>query len=378
MKIGEGIKWDTTGDRDDGDDIHTLHRASSFTLGVETRYYCTRMWNVKKIGIDLGTTNTLVYLSGKGIVLNEPTVVAVNQVTHTIEAIGTAAKEMIGKTPESVLVYRPMQDGAIANYNVTYAMLRYFIGRTLGRASLFKPDVLVSVPVGITSTERRAVIEATTRAGARSAIIVKEPILAALGAGILINEARGAMIIDSGGGTTDVAVISLGGIVASTSVKCAGNKIDQAISDYIRRTYNVLIGDQTAEELKKNIAAALPLPVDVTGEVKGRDIVSGLPKTLAISTNELARAIDFELKLIIKAIKTVLEATPPELASDIIDHGIVMTGGTSMLNQLPELIEQQTGVKVRRADDPLYCVANGTGVLLQHLDRYKRSILTKR
>jgi rod shape-determining protein MreB len=339
------------------------------------------MWKLpgkKKIGIDLGTANTLVFMAGSGIILNEPTVVAINRTTKTIEAIGNEAKEMIGKTPDSVSVHRPMQDGAIANYSVTHAMLHYFISKALGRSSLFKPDVLVSVPVGITSTERRAVIEATIKAGARTAIIVKEPILAALGAGVAINEPRGCMVIDSGGGTTDVAVISLGGIIASTSVKCAGNKFDQAIIDYIRHTYNVAIGDQTAEEIKKTLCSALPVSPDVGGEVKGRDIVTGLPKTLTITTNELVKAIQYELEIIIKAIKTVLENTPPELASDIIDYGIVMTGGTSSLAHFPELIEQQTGVKVRVADDPLYCVAKGTGVLLGHLDDYKRSILAKR
>lgn len=339
------------------------------------------MWKLfesKKIGIDLGTTNTLVFVAGKGIVINEPTVVAVNQTTKTIEAIGADAKEMIGKTPESVVVYRPMQDGAIADYYVTYAMLRHFISKALGSTTLFKSDVLVSVPVGITSTERRAVIEATMKAGARTAMLVKEPVLAALGAGIPINEARGAMVIDIGGGTTDVAVISLGGIVASTSVKVGGTKFDQAIVEYVRRTSGVVIGDQSAEELKCTLASALAVTPDVEGTVKGRDVVTGLPKSLTITTNELVKAIDYELKAVVKAIKTVLEATPPELASDIIDHGIVMTGGTSSLNHLAELIEQQTGVKVRLADDPLFCVVKGTGVLLGHLDDYKRSILVKR
>ncbi|HEY0980123.1 MAG TPA: rod shape-determining protein [Candidatus Paceibacterota bacterium] len=339
------------------------------------------MWKLfgsKKIGIDLGTANTLVFVAGKGIVVNEPTVVAVNQTTKTIEAIGSEAKEMIGKTPEAVVVYRPMQDGAIADYYVTYAMLRHFIGKALGRSTLFKPDVLVSVPVGITSTERRAVIEATMKAGARTAMLVKEPVLAALGAGVPINEARGAMVIDIGGGTTDVAVISLGGIVASTSVKVGGTKFDAAIVDHVRRTYGVVIGDQSAEELKCTLAAALPVTPDVTGEVKGRDVATGLPKTLPITTNELVKAIDYELKEVVKAIKTVLESTPPELASDIIDHGIVMTGGTSALAHFPALIEQQTGVKVRLADDPLYCVVKGTGILLGHVDDYKRSILAKR
>lgn len=336
------------------------------------------MFKGKKIGIDLGTTNTLVYVAGKGIVLNEPTVVAIDRISKTIVAIGAEAKDMIGKTPDAIVVHRPMQDGAIADYNITYAMLRYFINKALGRTSLFKPDVLVSVPAGITSTERRAVIEATMKAGAKTAIIVKEAILAAIGAGVPINDAKGCMIIDSGGGTTDIAVISLGGIVASTSVKCGGNKLDQAIVDYLKRTYNVLIGDQSAEEIKKTLGAALPITPDVTGSVKGRDSVTGMPVTITISTNELVKAIDYELKTIIKAIKSVLEQTPPELASDIIDHGVVMTGGTSGLAHLPALIEQQTGIKVRVADDALYAVATGTGILLDHLDEYKRSILVKR
>lgn len=337
-----------------------------------------RLFQGKKIGIDLGTTYTNVYVSGRGIVVSEPTVVAINTTTKEIVAIGAQAKEMIGKTPEAISVIRPMQDGAIANYQLTYAMLKYFIGRALGRGALFKPDVLVSVPSGITGTERRAVIEATMSAGAKNAFIVKEPILAAIGAGVPINEPRGHMIIDTGGGTTDVAVISLGGVVASTSVKCAGNKIDQALREYLRRTYGVLIGDQTAEELKKNLASALLITPDVTGQVKGRDQNTGLPRTLDLTTNELVKAIDYELKQIVRAIKTVLEETPPELASDIIDNGIVMTGGTALLAHLPELVEKESGVKVRRADNALLAVANGTGILLEHLGDYKRSILAKR
>jgi rod shape-determining protein MreB len=338
------------------------------------------MWKTltKKIGIDLGTTNTLVFVAGQGIVLDEPTVVAVNQATKKVVAIGAEAKAMLGKTPDSILVYRPMQDGAIADYHVTLAMLKYFITKALGKNSFFKPDVLVSVPAGISGTERRAVIEATIKAGAKTAVIVKEPILAALGAGVAINEPRGHMIIDIGGGTTDVAVISLGGVVASTSVKCAGNKIDRAIADYLRRIYSVAVGDQTSEEVKKTLCSAIAVNPDISGEVKGRDVVTGLPKTITITTNELVRAIDYELKQIVRAIKDVLQQTPPELASDIIDHGIVMTGGTSQLAHLGDLIATQTGVSVRVADGSLYCVVNGTGVLLQHLGDYQRSILAKR
>lgn len=339
------------------------------------------MWKLpknKKIGIDLGTTNIVVFLEANGIVIDEPTVVAVDQVTHKIEAIGLAAKEMIGKTPHTVKVFKPLQDGAIADYYTTEAILREFITKALGKNSFLKPDVLVSVPAGISSTERRAVVEATMKAGARNAVLVKEPILAALGAGVAINEARGHMVVDIGGGTTDVAVISMGGIVASTSVKCAGNKIDQAIIEYVRKTHNVSIGDQTAEDIKKTLASALPIALDVEKEINGRDLVAGMPKTITLTTNELVKAIDHELKHIIRAIKDVLEQTPPELASDIIDYGIVMTGGTSKLTNLSTLVEQQTGVNVKVADEPLYCVAKGTGILLSHLDDYQRSILAKR
>ena len=332
----------------------------------------------KKLGIDLGTANTLVYLPGKGIVLNEPSVVAVSEQDNTIMAIGIEAKEMIGKTPESIIVYRPMKDGVIADYRVTEAMLRYFITKTLGKYNLFKPDVMVSVPAGITSTERRAVIEAAIRAGAKNAYVVKEPILAAIGAGIPIQESKGYMIMDIGGGTTDVAVIALGGIVASTSVKCAGDKIDQAITDYIKKTFNLAIGDKTAEAIKIKIGAAVPLEEELTITIKGRDYIQGLPRTAQISTNEIVRSIDKELRTMIGAIKDVLSETPPELAADIIDDGIIMTGGSSQLRNLADLIYRRTGVKARVADEPLLCVAKGTGEALNHLETYKKSILSKR
>lgn len=332
----------------------------------------------KKLGIDLGTVNTLVYLPGKGIVLNEPSVVAVSEQDNTILAIGTEAKSMIGKTPGNIIVYRPMKDGVIADYRVTEAMLRYFINKTLGKYNLFKPDVMVSVPAGITSTERRAVVEAAIRAGAKNAYVVKEPILAAIGAGIPIQESRGYMIMDIGGGTTDVAVIALGGIVASTSVKCAGDKIDQAITDYIKKTFNLAIGDKTAEAIKVKIGSAVPLEEELTITIKGRDYIQGLPRTAQISTNEIVRAIDKELKLMINAIKDVLSLTPPELAADIIDDGIIMTGGSSQLRNLADLIYRRTGVKARVADEALLCVAKGTGEALRHLDTYKKSILSKK
>jgi len=332
----------------------------------------------KKLGIDLGTANTLVYLPGKGIILNEPSVVAVSEQDNTILAIGLEAKDMIGKTPESIIVYRPMKDGVIADYRVTEAMLRYFITKSLGKYNLFKPDVMVSVPAGITSTERRAVVEAAVRAGAKNAYVVKEPILAAIGAGIPIHESKGHMIMDIGGGTTDVAVISLGGIVASTSVKCAGDKIDQAIADYIKKTFNLAIGDKTAEAIKVKIGAAVPLEEELTITIKGRDFIQGLPRTAQISTNEIVRAIDKELRMMINAVKDVLSLTPPELASDIIDDGIIMTGGSSQLRNLADLIYRRTGVKARVADEPLLCVARGTGEALNHLETYKKTILSKR
>jgi rod shape-determining protein MreB len=285
---------------------------------------------------------------------------------------------MIGKTPESIIAYRPMKDGVIADYRVTEAMLRYYIQKALGTWNLFKPDVMVSVPAGINSTERRAVVEAAIRAGAKNAYVVKEPILAAIGAGIPIHESRGHMIVDIGGGTTDVAVISLGGIVASTSVKCAGNKIDAAIADYIKKTFNLAIGDRTSETVKIEIGAAVPLEEEITIAIKGRDYITGLPRTAQVSTNEIVRAIDKELKLMVKAIKDVLAETPPELAADIIDAGIIMTGGTSQLRAFPELVFRKTGVKARLADDALYCVAKGTGTALEHLDVYKKAILSKR
>ena len=332
----------------------------------------------KKLGIDLGTANTLVYVPGKGVVLVEPSVVAISETGTKILAVGSEAKDMIGKTPDAVRIYRPLQDGAIADYRTARAILKSVIERAVGRNYFFKPDVLVSVPAGITSTERRAVIEATKSAGARSVVLVKEPILAALGAGVPINESKGHMLVDIGGGTTDVAVISLGGVVASTSVKCAGTKIDQAIIDYIRKQYDVLIGDKSAEDIKQRVASALSISPDISEDVNGRDIITGLPRTVSISTNELVKVLDPQYKQIVKAIKDVLEQTPPELASDIIDYGIVMTGGSSQLKNLPELIKQQTGVSVRVADEPLYAVAKGTGVLLAHFGEYQRSILSKR
>jgi len=331
-----------------------------------------------KLGIDLGTTTVLVFAPGKGVVLNEPSVVAVSEQENKILAVGNEAKEMIGRTPDSIIAYRPMKDGVIADYRVTEAMLRYYIKKSLGSFNLFKPEVMVSVPAGVTSTERRAVVEAATKAGAKEAYVVKEPILAAIGAGIPIHEARGHMVVDIGGGTTDVAVISLGGIVASTSVKCAGNLIDHAIADYIKKNSNLAIGDKTAENVKIQIGSAVPLEEEFSMQVKGRDYLTGLPRTIDITTNEAVRAISKELRQMIGAIKDVLQETPPELAADIIDHGIIMTGGSSQLRNFPELVYRRTGVRARLAKDAAFCVAKGTGEAIKHLEIYKKAIMSKR
>lgn len=334
------------------------------------------MW-VKKLGIDLGTANTLVFLPGQGIVLNEPSVVAVSTIDNKVVAVGNEAKDMVGKTPDNIIAYRPMKDGVIADYRVTEAMLKYYISKALGAWNIIKPDVMISVPAGVTSTERRAVIEAAMKAGAKNAYVVKEPILAAIGAGIPIYEPKGHMVVDIGGGTTDVAVISLGGIVAATSVKHAGNKIDLAIADYIKKTFNLAIGDKTAEEVKIAIGSAVPVEEELAYTIKGRDFLSGLPRSVEIKTNEIVRAIDNELREMIVAIKTVFQNTPPELSADIIDQGIIMTGGSSQLRNLPELVFRRTGVKAYLADESLFCVVKGTGIALDHLDTYKKSVLAK-
>jgi rod shape-determining protein MreB and related proteins len=331
-----------------------------------------------KLGIDLGTTNVLVFLPGKGVVLNEPSVVAVSTETNKVLAIGVEAKKMIGRTPDSIIAYRPMKDGVIADYRVTEAMLRYFIKKALGKYNIFKPTVLVSVPAGVTSTEKRAVIEAAAKAGARDAFVVKEPILAAIGAGIPIQEALGRMVADIGGGTIDVAVISLGGIVASTSVKCAGNKLDRAIIDYVKKQYNLSIGDKTAEEIKIQVGSAVPVSEEFSMQVKGRDLVSGLPRMIDIKTNEIVQAFSRELREMMGAVRKVLQETPPELASDIIDNGIILTGGTSQLRNLPDLVFRRTGVHAEVAKDAYFCVARGTGIALAHLGTYTKSILSKK
>lgn len=333
---------------------------------------------IKKIGIDLGTTNTLVFVPNKGIVMNEPSVVAISVFDNEVLAVGADAKAMIGRTPDTIIASRPLKDGVIADYKVTEKMISYFIRKSLGKFHFFRPEVMVSVPAGITSTEKRAVVEATLSAGAKSAYVVKEPVLAAIGAGIPINESSGHMIVNIGGGTAEVAVISLGGIVSWASVRVAGNKIDAAISDYIKKKYSLAIGEQTAEDIKIVIGRAVNHKKEEIYELKGRDLISGLPKTTKISSVEITEAIALPLKEIIKTIKQVFYQTPPELSADIIDKGIILSGGTAMLKDLDEFISKQVGVATYVAPDPLLCVVKGTGVVLDNLDVYKRSILTKK
>lgn len=332
---------------------------------------------LKKIGIDLGTTNTLVFIPHKGVVINEPSVVAVSVIDNSVLAVGVEAKEMVGRTPETIVARRPLKDGVIADYRTTEAMLRYFINKASGRFRLFRPEVMVSVPAGITSTERRAVIDAAMRSGAKTAYLIKEPVLAAIGAGVPINEASGNMIVNIGGGTSEIAVISLGGIVSCNSIRVAGNKLDQSIVDYIKRKHNLAIGERTAEEIKIGIGSALHQKKEDSMEIRGRDLVTGLPKTIEITTNETSEAMSDQLKEIVRAIKGVISQTPPELCADIMDKGIVLSGGTSMLRNLDELIMKSTGVPAYVAQDALLCVAKGAGVTLENLDVYKRSIMTK-
>ena len=330
---------------------------------------------IKKIGIDLGTTNSLVYVPKRGIVINEPSVVAVSVVDKKILAVGAEAKEMLGRTPDTIVAVRPMKDGVIADYKTTAAMLRYFVNKALGGVRLFRPEVMVAVPAGITSTERRAVIDATIAAGAKAAYIIKEPIVAAIGANIPIGSASGHMIIDIGGGTSEIAVISLGGIVASTSVRIGGNRFDTAIAEYVRRKYNLAIGERTAERVKIDIGSAMYLEDRLSTDIRGRDMVTGLPKTVTVTSDDVTDAIVLELEGIIQAVKDVLHQTPPELSADVIDKGIIMSGGSSLLRNVDQLITQATGVPAYVADEPLFCVAKGTGIALENLESYKRSIL---
>ena len=329
---------------------------------------------IKRIGIDLGTTYTLVHLPKRGIIINEPSVVAVSLIDKKILAVGNEAKDMLGRTPDTIIAIKPLKDGVIADYHTTEAMLRYFINKALGGIRLFRPEVMVAVPAGITSTERRAVIDATIAAGARAAYIIKEPIAAAIGADIPIGSASGHMIIDIGGGTAEMAVISLGGVVTSTSVRIGGNKFDAAIQEFIRRKYNLAIGERTAEETKIKIGSALYLEDKLTMEIRGRDMITGLPRNIMVNSDDVTEAIQNELEAIISAAKRVLQETPPELAADIMDKGMVLSGGSSLLRNIDQLLSRTTDVPAYVADDALLCVAKGTGIALENLGSYKRSI----
>jgi rod shape-determining protein MreB len=331
-----------------------------------------------KIGIDLGTRNTVVFVPKKGVVLQEPSVVAVDLDENKILAVGTEANEMMGRTPDAIRVYRPMREGVIADFRVTQAMLRYLINKVAGRVKFFKPELVISVPAGITSTERRAVIEAGMNAGAKAGYLCKEPILAAVGAGIPIHSCSGNMIVDIGGGTAEVAVISLGGIVNFQSLRVAGDKMDSAIADYVKRKHNLAVGDQTTEEIKINIGTALPDKEPKVLEIRGRDLISGLPRNIKINSNEVSESTSDVLVEIVQTIKNVLRDTPPELSADIMDKGMVLSGGSSLLRNLPELVTQSIGVPCTVADNALLCVAKGTGAVLENLEFYKKSIMNKK
>ena len=345
-----------------------------------------------KIGIDLGTCNSVVFIPKKGVVLQEPSVVAVGLAENKILAVGNVAKEMIGRTPDTIRIYRPLRDGVIADFRVTQAMIRYFINKVSGHFRVFKPELMIGVPAGITSTERRAVTEAGLAAGARAVYLAKAPILAAIGAGIPIESCSGNMIVDIGGGTTEVAVISLGGIVTCHSIRVAGDKMDSAISDFIKKKYNLAIGEQTAEEIKIKIGVALPekdyyppstppskgrAPQKLM-EVRGRDLILGLPRNIKISSNEVCEAISDVLADIIQVIKLVLRDTPPELSADVMQKGLVLSGGGSLLRNIQELIAKSVGVPAILSEEPLLCVAKGTGVMLESLDIYKSTIMAKK
>jgi rod shape-determining protein MreB and related proteins len=326
----------------------------------------------RKIGIDLGTANVLVYIKGKGIVLSEPSVVALSTRDSRPKAVGADALAMLGREPESIEVIRPMLNGVIADYEITTEMLRYFISKTSSRFS--KPEVMICIPAGVTSVEMRAVRDAAIEAGARKAYLIREPLAAAIGANIPVAQPSGNLIIDIGGGTTEVAVISLNDIVVSTSVRVGGNKFDEAIAAYIKRKYNMMIGERTAESIKIEIGSALPLERPLTMQVRGRDQVAGLPRTIEIDSNEITDAIQEPLDAIISAVRTVLVETPPELSSDIIDKGMVMTGGGSMLRRINELLTEVTGVPCYVADQPANCVAIGTGLALEHIETLRDSL----
>jgi rod shape-determining protein MreB len=330
----------------------------------------------KKIGIDLGTTTVLVYMPKRGIVINEPSVVAISVVDKKVLAVGKEAKDMLGRTPDTIVAKRPLKDGVIADYRTTEAMLRYFINKALGGMRLFRVEVMISVPGGITSTERRAVIDAAISAGARAAYIIKEPVVAAIGADIPIGSASGHMIIDIGGGTSEIAVISLGGIISSSSLRIGGNKLDVAITEHVRRKYGLAVGERTSENIKIQIGSALYLEDKLEMRVKGRDMISGLPRVATINSDDVTDAIQHELQGMVEAVKDVLHNTPPELSADVMEKGMVISGGSAQLRNLDKLFAEATGVPAFIANEPQLCVAKGTGIALENLESYKRSIFS--
>lgn len=332
----------------------------------------------KHVGVDLGTANVLVYVRGRGIVINEPSVVALAQRDNTVVAVGAEARAMLGRVPGSISVVRPMRDGVIADYLITEAMLRYFISKVVGRFNIVKPEVMICIPAGVTSVEQRAVRDAAEQAGARRpAHLVPEPLAAAIGARIPVGSPRGHMVIDIGGGRTEAAVISMYGLVVAESARMAGDRIDDTITAYIRRRHNLVIGERTAEEVKIAVASALPVEDELACAVRGRDLITGLPKTITVTSNEITNALQDNLATIVQTARTVLEKTPPELASDVIDHGIVLTGGGALLRHLDELITQETGVPCYVAENPMQCVAIGAGIALEYFDQIKRSLPTE-
>lgn len=331
----------------------------------------------KKLAIDLGTANSLVYVSGKGIELREPTVVAVSIDDERVLAVGNEAREMLGKTPETIMATRPLKDGVIADYVVTEALLRYFINKIVGRYRFVKPDVVISIPAGATSVEARAVLEAAYSAGAKTAYLVPEPLAAAIGAGLPIGEPSGNMIVNIGGGTTEIAIVSLYGMVVHGSVRIGGNTLDEMIMTHIRRQYGLVVGESTAERVKIEIGSATPLKKEITIEVKGRDSVSGFPKTIELTSTEIASCIAQPLNQIGMAVKNVLEKTPPELSSDIIDKGIVLSGGTSLLKNIDKYLSNYTGVAVHVADEPLLCVVKGLAKTIENFDLFSKSMIKR-
>jgi rod shape-determining protein MreB len=332
----------------------------------------------KRIGIDLGTANVLVYVKGRGILVNEPAVVALANRDNTVVAVGTEARNMLGRTPETISVIRPMKDGVIADYLITEAMLRYFISKVVGRVNFIKPEVMICIPIGATSVEQRAVRDAAEQAGARRpAQLVPEPLAAAIGARIPVGTPSGNMIVDIGGGRTEAAVISMYGIVVAESVRVAGDRMDDAIIAYTKRRHNLLIGERTAEDVKMGIGTAIPLQEELTMQVRGRDQVTGLPRTITLNSNEITVALQDGLGSIVQTVRSVLERTPPELAADVIDRGLVLTGGGALLRHLDVLLTQETGIPCHVADNPLECTAIGAGVALEHLDVIKRSLPTE-